>query len=188
MNNLKLILRGLCRNELDRVKVVSYLQKFKVDHEGDEFFSVLKVKLKMKVLKTIIACNPEENEELTRMMEEATRFLDHHSLKTQKSTITCCLPGCMYEGRKHRDYLRHLKRIHSGASPLKCQFGLSCHKMFTNLNLLLVHVSESHKKIVMDDDNLLCSVPKQATVSTVPSPCKCSFLKCGGMQFENTRL
>ena len=186
MNNLKLILRGLCRNELDRVKVVSYLQKFKVDHERDEFFSVLKVKLKMKVLKTIIACNPEENEELTRMMEEATRFLDHHSLKTQKSTITCCLPGCMYEGRKHRDYLRHLIRIHSGASHLKCQLGLSCHKMFTSLDLLLVHVSESHKKI-FTDDNLLLSVPKESTVSIVPSPCKYSFLKCGGMQFENTR-
>lgn len=142
----------------------------------------MKYKLRLKLLENIIQSADEGTEKLEfiRMKKEAEEFLKFHNEKLSSENFKCTLAGCLFECNRHREYVRHLQRVHPRESNLGCQFGLSCRQAFANLGLLKDHISQAHQK-------KSSTLPEQSPAGAVNVPCRCSISKCGGAQFSNLK-
>ena len=177
MEQQKSLLSSLLRNTLDRVTIIYNLQKLKVDHDGDEPFVILKYKLQLQIIDNILKeVDIRQNVYFARLKKETEDYLEFHNQKVEKS-FKCCLVGCLFKCKPHRDYIRHLKRAHTRESQLVCQFGLICKRTFSSVDLLLQHIDHVH------------FVPRSARTESTPVdiPCKCPLLKCVGKHFPNIR-
>ena len=114
MDALKELLHSVVHNQLDRVKLLSNLIKFKVSFNEESSTIILKYKLKLALLENIILTERNENEKVdfNRLKKETEDYLKYHHAQLSKVSFKCTLAGCLYECNRHRDYLRHLQRVH----------------------------------------------------------------------------
>ena len=117
------LLKASIQNQLDRVKLLTNLKRYKANYNEESSTVILKYKLRLKLLENIIQSARDELEKLEciRLTKEAEEFLKFHNEKLSSENFKCTLAGCLYECNRHRDYLRHLQRVH----PQESQFGLS---------------------------------------------------------------
>ena len=182
MDGQRELLKASLHNQLDRVNILSNLKKFKVNFSEVSSTVILKYKLRLKLLANIIqsASDGTEKIEFIRMKKEAEEFLKFHNEKLASENFKCTLAGCLFECNRHREYVRHLQRVHPRESNLCCQFGLSCRKAFSNLDLLKDHISKAHQ-------NKSSTSAEPSPAGAVDVPCRCSIAKCGGAQFSNLK-
>ena len=176
------LLKASIQNQLDRLKLLNNLKKYKVIYNEESPTVILKYKLRLKLLENIIVSVGEDTEKLEciRLKKEAEEFLKFHNEKISSVNFKCTLAGCLFECNRHRDYLRHLQRVHPKESHLGCQYGLTCKKAFSSLALLKDHISQAHQS-----KSSALVVP--SIVGLVDVPCMCSIAKCGGAQFSNIK-
>ena len=183
MDSQRELLNSILQNQLDRVNLFSNLRKFKVSFNEESSTAILKYKLKLKLLENIIQCGArDENEEVEydRMKKETEEFLRFHNEKLSRVKFKCTLAGCLFECSRHRDYFRHLQRVHPQESNLGCQYGLTCKKSFSTLSFLKEHISQAHQTRSSE-------IGEPSPALLVDIPCKCSILRCGGAQFSNVK-
>ena len=182
MDGLRKLLKTSLHNQLDRVNIVSNLKRFKVNFSEESSTVILKYKLRLKLLETVIpsAIDGRENAEFIRMKKETEEFLRFHNEKLASENFKCTLAGCLFECNRHREYVRHLQRVHPRESRLRCQFGLSCRKAFSSLDLLKDHIRKAHQ-------NKSSTSAEPSSSEAVDVPCRCSIAKCGGAQFSNLK-
>ena len=103
-------------------------------------------------------------------------------LKKQPVLYNCCLSGCRFEARRHKDYCKHIKNAHPSLKSITCNFRKTCKRVFSNIETLIDHVKKEHSNVETAGTDL---IRKHAAVMEVP--CKCDLISCGGKYFENTR-
>ena len=176
------LLQSLSKNQIDRVNLLRNLRKLKVSFDEESEYVILKYKLKLKLIENI-ADNvyADENESINRLRKETEKLLLYHNERVLRTNYKCSLVGCLYECRRHREYLRHIQRVHSQESYIKCQYGLKCKSVFSTLQLLKDHISHSHLSRQTSDNQL-------SPCSMLDTRCKCSISKCGGAQFSSLKV
>ena len=143
MESQKVLLNSIVKNQLDRVKLLSNLKKYKVNFDQESPHVLLKYKLKLALLENLSnsATTDIEADNFARLKKETEDFLKFHNEKLSRVKYKCTLVGCLYDCNKHRDYLRHLQRVHPEESKLGCQYGLTCKSAFSSL------ISNAHQSI-----------------------------------------
>ena len=106
------VLKHLLKDSLDRVGVIHNLNKLKVEYDHEAPFVILKYKLQLEILEIIIKENAN-SVYYSKLKKETEDYLEFHNQRLKKTDFKCCLAGCLFHCRKHRDYIRHLKRFHS---------------------------------------------------------------------------
>ena len=171
------VLKDLLKDNLDRVGVIHNLNKLKVEYDHEAPFVILKYKLQLEILEIIIKENAN-SVYYSKLKKETEDYLEFHNQRLKKTDFKCCLAGCLFHCRKHRDYIRHLKRFHSKETNFICQFGLFCSRASSSLDILLEHIQQVH-----------CSLPptRDKPMHQVDIPCRCVMVRCMGTHFSNTK-
>ena len=121
----------------DRFQILDKLHTFSIHHVDEECTPILRQHLQKAILEEILKVESGEVYH-SRMMKVVM------DLKTTDPAYKCCLIGCRFTHRRHREYLRHLKAEHSNLSKLVCNFGKKCLRSFDNIMNLIDHVKEMH--------------------------------------------
>ena len=176
------LLEALSKNELDRVTLLRNLKKFKVNFNECSEYVILKYRLKIKLPDNISRMMSKclEKEEVEKSKKEAEDLLRFYNEKISRLNYKCSFVGCLYEARKHRDYILHLKRVHPEGSNMKCLYGLKCLNVFSTLPLLEDHIIHFHQKKQANEVSVSSAV-------LLDNPCRCSVSKCGGAQFTSMK-
>ena len=184
MDTLKELLASLLQNRLDRVKLISTLLKFKVDFNEEMPSMILSYKLRHVLLDRLILHEEHEIQKAyyTRLKQETEDYLEYHQEKIASAKYKCSLAGCLFECTWHRDYFRHLHRVHPRESYFKCQHGLICTQAFSSIVLLKEHISQAH---TISSSTRTVATP----LAVLPADsCKCTVDKCGGAEFTSANL
>ena len=184
MENYKSTLKDLLGNRLDRVNIIYNLAKLRVEYNDEAPFVILKYQLQLEVLKEIYKeLGENQNIYYSTLRKETEEYLEYHNLKSKKTGFHCCLVGCLFKSKKHRDYIRHLKQFHARESNLTCQFGLSCPRTFSSLEILLEHIKVAHcSETIMRKD-----MGRKLPPMPIEIPCRCVMMRCLGKQFSSIR-
>jgi len=179
MNTQRNLLEALTKNQLDRVTLLNNLKKFKVNFNEGSAYVILKYRLKIKLLDNIsqIVSECREKEEIEKSMKEAEDLLRYHNEKISRLKYKCSFVGCLYESRRHLDYIRHIQRVHPEGSNLKCLYGLKCLNVFSSLALLKDHILHFHQRKHTNEASVSSAV-------LLDNHCRCCISKCGGAQFS----
>ena len=182
MDTQRELLQSLSRNQLDRIRLMSNLKKFKVNFDDDSSYVILKYKLKLNLIENIAKGVSDEFEagDLARMKKETEDFLAFHTRDVSKDKFKCCLAGCLFQCKRHKYYVRHLQRVHPKNSNLMCKYGSACKRVFSTLALLKEHIKNSHLRKVTSSE--------VSTPSLLDVPCKCSIAKCHSAQFTSIKI
>ena len=86
----------------------------------------------------------------------------------------CCLVGCRFCSEDHQKYVRHVKRCHSTASNILCNFRKSCTCRFSNFDELLHHIKQKHSINVELRTPIAVNLPSSLSVG-----CKQGWKKPG---------
>ena len=183
MENLKSMCLRIVRNEIDHFELLAASAKFKLDFQPSDDFAYKKNQLKQAVLSEILK-NQNLSIDDKRMygeMREATVKL----LKFRSSAVKgfpCSLVGCLFRGKRHRDYVKHLEKTHSTSSPFQCQVDRECIRNFESISDLKSHVKLEHGRRNFGQPKPL----ESASGVQLQDPVKCNMLSCGGEIFSQT--
>ena len=185
METLKTMLISLLHNQMDRVTLMNSLFKLKVDFSEESTSVILSYRLRVVILERLI--NQEDNvirkANYQRLKCEAEAYLKYQQEKLDCAKYKCSLAGCLFECTRHRDYLRHVNRVHPKEGNLKCQYGLTCSQAFSTLALLKEHINRAHPATATSSR---ANVDPAAVLAGVS--CRCTVDKCGGVQFTSVSL
>ena len=174
--DLKIILEKLLKDQLDQFEVLSLADRFSVNLNEVENFSNQKYALQKGVLEQILRVEDEDRDYYKRVLEETEQNL----VKKVSRKYSCSLIGCLFQSDKHRNYLKHLKKVHSTHNSLVCNFMQQCSRQFTVLNLLEEHVREVHSRAAVHGDD------REAVAGLVlDTHCRCDMVRCDGEKFSS---
>ena len=168
---------SLTNNQLDRLTLMVALRKYEIKFTENEESDGLELKLKLFLVENLLndCRDPSEAEKLSSLYCETRKMLCEKGLLDMYS-YKCTVVGCIFKTSRHREYLRHLGRIHVNGKNLKCNYKNECSWVFQSLTMLKEHVDIAHQKKV----HVMSLQSYQAYVSL-----SCPILKCGGLMFEN---
>ena len=177
METLHNLYLSLTNNQLDRLSLMVALRKYEIKFTENEESDGLELKLKLFLVENLLndCRDPSEAEKLSNVYCETRKMLCEKGLLDMYS-YKCTVVGCIFKTSRHREYLRHLGRIHVNGKNLKCNYKNECSWVFQSLTMLKEHVDIAHQKKV----NVKSLQSYQAYLSL-----SCPILKCGGLMFEN---
>ena len=172
------------RNELDHFEVVTEGGKFGIDYSNAKDFSEEKYLLLHAVLQEILKTSESSKiEKYEKMLETTNKFLLLcSSTRSEKKGYPCSFPGCLFRSKRHRDFVRHLKSVHSTAESFVCSYMRKCKRHFSEISALIDHVKSTHTQQTQDK-----SGPESSRSSDViQTSCKCNMVSCGGKVFKSS--
>ena len=149
LENLKTLFLRIMRNDIDHFGLVAAGEKFKIDINQSAQFSHQKNQLKCAVLQEILKSpnlNDDERDKYKVMLDTTIKLL--HLKASMLKGFPCSFVGCLFRGKKHRDYVKHLKDIHPTSSTFQCGFNRECERNFVSISDLKNHVPFSHNKVL----------------------------------------
>ena len=174
------LLLKIRRNEIDQFEIIAESQKFGINISS-ESFSRQKYKLECCVLKEILKVKDGwEREKYESLLENIKKLLEVGASPKPKG-YPCTFLGCLFTSCRHRDYVKHLERIHPSSETYRCFFQQKCLRNFTTISDLKEHFKTSHTKGSSHSAEV-------ATASQlVEHSCKCNMLSCGEQIFQSSK-
>ena len=174
LETFKSTLKKFLLNQIDQFQVMNMSRRFSVDISNIRSFSQQKYMIQRVVIEQILRSNLVENRDYyERILDETKQNIAFQVPRKYE----CSLIGCLYRGDTHRDYLQHMKRIHSNYESYSCNHNHVCALQFSSLPLLLDHVKSSHTRSNERRN------PPRVLVSRVV--CKCTLIGCSGKTFNS---
>ena len=166
-------LNELLQNKLDTFEVLSECQKLKIEIVEYMDFSCQKYLLQKSLILEILKINDlEDKDYYEKLLESTIKFLRWKAEKVKG--YPCSFVGCLFTGRRHRNYLKHLKDIHPSQTTFCCMFKQVCKRNFFSFDDLETHVQRDH---TVHDNAELSSI--EAQCSSTSESCKCCMISCG---------
>ena len=176
LTRCKEILERLLRNQYDQFEVLSLINRFNVaDLQNESSFSRQKYLLQKHVLECIV--REDNSDTYVQLLEETLGFCQSR----RPPGYHCCLAGCSFRASEHKNYVKHLQRVHLTFQKMACNYKHECRREFSNIDQLIQHIRECHSTI--PDVKELPKHPPDMLMA-----CKCDILRCGGKQFEDVKL
>jgi hypothetical protein len=174
-------LNKLLQNKLDNFEVLSECQKLNINIVEYMDFSCQKYLLQKSLLLEILKIKDlEDKNYYEKLLESTIKFLRWKAEKVQG--YPCRFVGCLFKGKGHRKYLKHLKNIHPSQTTFCCMFKLVCKRNFLSIEDLENHVKSDHS----DKDKVeLSSVAAQCSSNS--EFCKCCMISCGQKHFNSIK-
>ena len=143
LETFKSTLKKFLLNQIDQFQVMNMSRRFSVDISNIRSFSQQKYMIQRVVIEQILRSNLVENRDYyERILDETKQNIAFQVPRKYE----CSLIGCLYRGDTHRDYLQHMKKIHSNYESYSCNHNHVCALQFSSLPLLLDHVKSSHTR------------------------------------------
>ena len=136
--------------------------------------------LRKCLLTEILKVEEENRDFFLRCLNETDCKLNSRS----DPGFPCALIGCRYLGKRHRDYVVHLKKSHPDITNIICNFSKKCIMRFMSVEDLIVHIKLLHSKASQEiNENETRSVLRHV----IDEKCVCNRLSCGQLQFESLK-
>ena len=174
LSKLKNILVNIQKDRYDKFELRTLMVKFEVIAAGETEYSRMKYFLQRKILENIL--EEDQNIYFQRLLEETERFCNLK--KTQG--YSCCLTGCLYRTYGHRQYIKHLQKVHFNHTRLVCKYMNKCMREFTSMQLMIQHIKQSHSSAPVPPIVVECT-------ESVAVACKCDMISCGGKKFNSVK-
>ena len=94
--------------EMDRFEMLDKLRLFRVTELAKDDDQYIRLLLKKTLIEEILK---DEDSGTLRFELEAIKGL----LQCKSKGFGCCFLGCRFEAYRHRDYIKHLKLVHTPA-------------------------------------------------------------------------
>ena len=189
MEELTSIVSDLCQNRVNAYEVENLAKKYNVEDITSKQFSQQKRAVLREVLLHITR-DDSAAPEYSRLLSETELWL---SCKRQ-SGFTCSYVGCLFRGRIHRQYVKHLENVHFMDRNFMCKL---CKQSFPDIFSLKEHVESIHtvkKKALVSnqesgntDSTRSVSKQKNKTSLNLCYPCKCDMQTCGNQTFPSIK-
>ena len=160
---------------MDRFQVTRELSRLSVQSDRDEL-NYNKLLLKRALIEEILKIEDANKLHYQILLDSVLKRLDYKS-----QLYGCCLNGCRFEGKRHREYIKHLRTSHPRISHVICYFKHNCVRSFTTIEDLLVHIRQDHSAIIEATDTVTCST------EVFDTPLKCNMSSCGSKHFPNVK-
>ena len=166
---------------MDIFQIKSKLDLFSIQVPDGEDVEKLRNILKKTLLEEILKVDIEDREFYETCLKETFEQL---ALVTRPKTgYVCCLVGCKFRGKNHRNYVIHLKRDHPNIRNITCNFEKKCRRSFSGVDTLMIHLKEAHSSHTNKD-----VVPQShVAIVEINIPCKCNRISCGGLHYPNIK-
>ena len=174
---LKGLLLKIRNKELDQFEILTEGTKLGVNLDAASNESEEIDLLEYAVLKELLKSDEiEDKDVLQTRFNSLSKTLNFGHL-LQK--YLCTYVGCPFKGKRHKDYLNHMKTIHPKCDRLKCSYKKKCELSFSTYEHLKKHVDQDHAYIKPVQNNTRPPEFMEA--------CKCKMIQCGEMKFSSIR-
>ena len=172
-------LKSLLRDELSSYQVIEECDKLRLIHHETQDLATKKYVLQIGLLEEILKDEGAfEKKYFEGLLSNAKANLQAKSRGEQG--YRCFLRGCLFSGRRHRQYISHLRKIHTNEDRYICSFKMECKRCFSSIVDLEEHVKAEH---FHTPQNL--SQNKHSMALDIS--CKCSLISCGLKRFFSVR-
>ena len=161
---------------MDQFQVVSELDRFFVQNVRRDELNHMKLQLRRVLLEEIIKV--DNRNIYSERLQAIVKLLKHRS-----QLYGCCLIGCRFEGKGHRDYVKHIRTSHPHVSNVICNFKHKCVRSCLSIEALLVHIREDHSNVVGPTE-----IATQMNTAVLDIPVKCNMSSCGSKHFSSIKL
>ena len=180
--DLEIKLKKLLDDKFDTFEVLSECRKIKIDIDFSFDMICQKHLLQRGLVVEILKNHLEDSVKKTyyeKLLQSTENFL---KWKTEKSKgFPCSVAGCLFRGKRHRNYLQHLKTVHPSLNMYSCKYRLLCKRNFLSVKDLENHVERDH------DSSTNRSSTAQEASKSINEDCKCAMLSCGQRRFHSIR-
>ena len=160
------ILSKLLDARLDQFEILNLARKFFIKLPQDISLSKQALVIQKFVLEQLL--KSEQSDYYLRLLNET-----EGQLQLRKGNkFVCCLVGCLFSTELHKNYLKHLKSVHSNYNRFVCNYKKTCKRQFSTVSLLLDHVADIHVKKNPSGSGTSHSISEAVA-------CKCDLLSCG---------
>ena len=116
------------------------LKKRNINADKSDSYNILTVKLKLNILQGSNSL-PDVRRGLEKEIEDFYR--SSVAGASERQTYKCCLVGCQFKARNHKNYVRHLQFHESFPHNVVCQLR-GCKREFSNVSMLKTHIKTWH--------------------------------------------
>ena len=126
-------------------------------------YYVLALKLRLQILKDSNA----DSVHVQPIIDEINYF----ALQQKKSlSYHCSLPGCPFRAHNHKDYVKHLRALHSNSKQkMLCKLK-GCGQEFGGVQLLELHIKQAHRTrlslVKLKQNQLVLQISRLRCLST----------------------
>lgn len=164
---------------MDLIQIKSNMDLFSIQYHNEEDSERLSSKLKKYLLTEILKEPGLENKTFFETcLAEARLFLS----SSKETGYPCVIVGCRFQGRRHPQFIKHIKQTHPNQKNLLCNFRKECKRILKSVKELEEHVRYDH----MDRNSESVMRPPVAG-HIVDQHCKCARMSCGEMKFSNLK-
>ena len=125
--------------KLDHFAVIAEIDIYCVNIDSSDDNGKKKLKLKKALLEELLKVKKIDNEDYIKQLEHVK-----NELKERSKSFNCCFFGCRFQGRLHKEFINHIKATHPRANNILCNFKHTCKQIFSNVELLISHIKETH--------------------------------------------
>ena len=177
--NPVIILNQLLLEQLDSFQVLAECAKLRIKIDSSVDLSTQKYSLQKGLIEEILKNENLPNKDYYENLLESTRKL--LNLKSLKITgIACSFVGCFYKGKRHRNYINHMKEIHPNQTSYRCEYKRHCKRNFASIEQLENHVKTEHIE-PNHPSNQRMITPSLRVI------CKCGMISCGQKRFNSIK-
>ena len=107
---------------------------------SDYSYYILTIKLRVKILKDSKA----DSTHVQPLIDEIDYFSSQLS-RMRAQVYNCCLPGCSFRTQNHKNYVKHLRALHSNCKQnIKCKLR-GCEHEFNGVHSFEIHIKQVHR-------------------------------------------
>ena len=136
------------------------------------------MKLKKALLEELLKVKKIDNEDYIKQLEHVK-----NELKERSKSFNCCFFGCRFQGRLHKEFINHIKATHPRANNILCNFKHTCKQIFSNVELLISHIKETHSSELVKKGGS----KERRQINICEQAVRCNMNSCGGIHLPSVK-
>ena len=187
---LKCIVNDILQNTVTVYEIANLAKRFDVDISSKHYSQQKRTVLREILIHILRDDLPDSK--YHELLTETEQWLT----RRRESGFSCSYVGCLFRGRTHNIYMKHLVNVHFTDTNFLCNFKQRCKQRFPDLGSLKNHVDSSHlgfhaskngRNTVVNSEHEIPANFQDKSSPTLGQPCQCNLESCGGPKFPNLK-